>query len=339
MKTDILDSLNNLCYEMGKDPFLVQGAGGNVSWKDSNVMWVKASGTCLSEAKEKNIFVPVDLISLQNAMNTGNFSYVPKAIENYSLRPSIETLLHGLMKQKVVVHLHLVSSLIHLIKKDAKKILTKLIGSELNWGFVKYCKPGAKLAEEMSKLLDSDKTLDVIFLANHGIVIGSETVQKANEIVKLLDKIFGRESIKRKVVPKSEKIFTKISDIDFDWISNDQLNLLAQEDFYLRFIKKSWAIFPDHVVFLGHRPVIVDDIPSIEDIEAKKLRNTPFIFVKKVGVLQNNESTNAQLEQLLCYFNVISNIDSQSNINNISDREVAQLLNWDAEVYRQEMSK
>ena len=339
MKKEILDSLNNLCSEMGKDPFLVQGAGGNVSWKDSKLMWVKASGTCLSEAKDKNIFVPVDLISLQNAMNTRNFSYVPNTLEDYSLKPSIETLLHGLMKHKVVVHLHLVSSLIYLVKKDAKKILTKLIGNKLNWGFVKYCKPGAKLAEEISKLLDSDKNLDVIFLANHGIVIGSETIKKANEIVKALDNILGRESIKGKIISKPEKISTNISDIDFDWVSDDQLNLLAQEGHYLRFVKKSWALFPDHVVFLGHKPLIVDNIGCIADIDAKKIKNTPFIFVRKVGVLQNNDCTNAQLEQLLCYFNVISNIDSEKNINSISDIDIAELLNWDAEVYRQALSK
>ena len=40
---------------------LVQGAGGNSSVKQDDVLWVKASGAWLSEAKEKEMFVPVEL--------------------------------------------------------------------------------------------------------------------------------------------------------------------------------------------------------------------------------------------------------------------------------------
>ena len=53
------ESVIDFCSDIGGDAFLVQGAGGNVSWKDGDTLWVKASGTWLSEAKYKEIFLPV----------------------------------------------------------------------------------------------------------------------------------------------------------------------------------------------------------------------------------------------------------------------------------------
>ena len=57
----IEEQVKAFCAWIGKDPLLVQGAGGNVSWKDGDTLWVKASGTWLADATEKDIFVPVDL--------------------------------------------------------------------------------------------------------------------------------------------------------------------------------------------------------------------------------------------------------------------------------------
>jgi len=52
-----LHELNNLSARIGRQPLLVQGAGGNTSLKDNNILWVKASGKWLAEAGNENIFV------------------------------------------------------------------------------------------------------------------------------------------------------------------------------------------------------------------------------------------------------------------------------------------
>ena len=41
------------CARIGADPLLVQGAGGNASWKEAGTLWIKASGTWLADAGEK----------------------------------------------------------------------------------------------------------------------------------------------------------------------------------------------------------------------------------------------------------------------------------------------
>ena len=106
------DSVIDYCTHIGADPMLVQGAGGNVSWKDGETLWVKASGTWLADAARKEIFVPVDLTHLQRVIAAGDFNVSPMVFGGSNLRPSIETLLHVLMPHKVVVHFHAVEVLV-----------------------------------------------------------------------------------------------------------------------------------------------------------------------------------------------------------------------------------
>ena len=72
------EQVRAFCDRIGKDPLLVQGAGGNVSWKDGDVLWVKASGTWLSDAIGKDIFVPVELAHLRQAIANQDFQVIQK---------------------------------------------------------------------------------------------------------------------------------------------------------------------------------------------------------------------------------------------------------------------
>lgn len=336
----VLDAgINEICSNMGCDPFLVQGAGGNVSWKDSGVMWVKASGTCLAEARGKNIFVPVDLSSMREALLQDNYSYKPKVLGDFSLRPSIETLLHGLMSHKVVIHLHLISALVHLVKKDARAIISMLIGGALSWDFIDYCKPGAELAEAVSVAIKSNDKLDVIFLGNHGVVVGAGTVDEAAKLVSLLDTLMGRDSLINDLATKVDGIADGIPIAGFDWCPIPSLHNLAKTHSRLEMVSDSWALFPDHVVFLGEKALVVDELDDLTTMRLSRLAKEAFIFVRGRGVLQNNDVTNVQLEQLICYYHVVSNLDRHVPLRRLSGQEIANLLNWDAEVYRQSMSK
>ena len=83
----IAEQIKLYCARIGADPLLVQGAGGNVSWKEDSILWVKASGTCLAEADKKDIFVPVDLSELQLNITQNDFSTKPRIINNSHLKP------------------------------------------------------------------------------------------------------------------------------------------------------------------------------------------------------------------------------------------------------------
>ena len=61
-------ALRDLSARLGADPLLVQAAGGNTSLKQDGVMWIKASGTWLMDALNKDIFVPLDMAALAKAL-------------------------------------------------------------------------------------------------------------------------------------------------------------------------------------------------------------------------------------------------------------------------------
>ena len=109
-----LDALKQVSASIGSDRFLVQAAGGNTSIKHNNIMWIKASGTQLAQALDKEIFVAVDLAAMAYDINHQPLN----ADEPYryscdkgGLRPSIETSLHAVFSQRVVLHAHCVNTI------------------------------------------------------------------------------------------------------------------------------------------------------------------------------------------------------------------------------------
>src|ERR1700741_3270155 len=95
-----LAALIDLSARIGSDPLLIQGPGGNTSVKEEGLLWIKASGTWLSQAKARPIMVPVRLEPLLQAIGRNDptcenaVEFVPADLNPQGLRPSIETTLH-----------------------------------------------------------------------------------------------------------------------------------------------------------------------------------------------------------------------------------------------------
>ena len=55
-KNKLSSEIKYFCQKIGKNKLLVQGGGGNVSWKTNSKLCIKASGTSLEQAKKKKGF-------------------------------------------------------------------------------------------------------------------------------------------------------------------------------------------------------------------------------------------------------------------------------------------
>lgn len=327
-------NVKEFCAQIGADPLLVQGAGGNVSWKDGDTLWIKASGTWLVEAESKEIFVPVNLTFLQTALTELNFFVKPAVTSNSVLRPSIETLLHALMPHRVVVHLHAVEILAHLVQVNARQKIKKCVGDAVKWIYVDYFKPGADLARAVSEQLTTRTDADVVFLGNHGVVIGGRDVEdivttlhtlifklKTKTSLSLLEKIaLRRESdfLARGYVPCVDK----------------EVSLLFIKDELTNRLRHEWALYPDHVVFLGAKAVVLERNFKILELDEIARSKPPFIFAGDEGVYENLAATPAQKSQLRCYFDVIARQRGADKLSTLTDRQVSELIDWDAEKYR-----
>ena len=326
------------CAQIGSDPLLVQGAGGNVSWKDGDALWVKASGTWLAEAEMKNIFVPVKLSLLQAALSKHDFSVKPEVTNDSGLRPSIETVLHALMPHKVVVHLHAVEMLASLVQVNAKEIIKNLVGNSVRWIYVDYFKPGAELAQAVSEQSTIRSDADVVFLGNHGVVIGGEDVDDVASTLRTLISILqNKNSLSMaEISPPTRELEFLVR--GYALCSDMEVSLLVNKDELMNRLRHEWPIYPDHVVFLGAKPVILEPNFRLVDLEEIASYKPPFIFAFGEGVYENLHVTDAQKSQLRCYYDVLSRQCVSAKLTTLTDSEVSELLNWDAEKFRQNMT-
>lgn len=332
-------SVIEYCALIGKDPLLVQGAGGNVSWKDGDTLCVKASGTWLADAAEKDIFVPVDLKHLCSAIHTGDFSVTPRVLGESTLRPSIETLLHALMPHPVVLHLHAVEVLAHMVRKNCEADIQSLIGESLPWVMVDYHKPGEPLASAVSVALGQKSSVNVIFLRNHGMVIGARSVPDIEVIFRKLlsllqnttrSLLFDEEAIKPESVLKSKAYYSLCT--------NQEVNQLATNSYLSARVEREWVLYPDHAVFLGGKAEIWGVTIDVTDLDASDGDKPVFIFDFGKGVYESPNVTKAHKAQLRCYYDVVIRQRLAEELATLSPNSIAELLDWDAEKYRQAKS-
>lgn len=327
--------VREFCAAIGKDSMLVQGAGGNVSWKDNEVLWIKASGTWLKDALAKDIFIPIELLRLRQEIEKKNFQLIPEVIGESKLRPSIETLLHALMPQKVVVHLHAIEILAHLVRANPVARLDKLIGNNIKWSIVDYFKPGAELAEVVAKNLSNNFDIDVIFLCNHGVVIGGENISDINIILKKLIAFIKNEISNLNINIKPIDQALPIQLRGYNASQDKEINQLAINKSLSARLKSEWVLYPDHAVFLGSFAPILGESISYKDINTTPNKLPPFIFDLGRCVYEKETITTAEKEQLRCYYDVLIRQPHNESLVSLSPNSIMELLNWEAEKYRQ----
>jgi rhamnose utilization protein RhaD (predicted bifunctional aldolase and dehydrogenase) len=331
--TLIRESINHYCAKIGSDSMLVQGAGGNVSWKDGDTLWVKASGTWLADSKTDDIFVSVDLAKLLAAVEIGNFAATPTLTCTSDLRPSIETMLHALMPHTVVVHLHPVEVMPFLVTQNCLDYLRSHIGGSLSWIVVDYFRPGWELAEAVSIALTDKPIPDVVFLRNHGIIIGGPNVGHIDKMLRSLIKKLGqtREFVRQLTVPMNLNTVIQAAYVLVDDIEVQQL---VFEPTLIQHLTHNWALYPDHVVFLGPSPSIFLSINDFSDYINNATDKPILVFILGVGVFATNSFTITMRTQLRCYYDIVSRLTKDASVVQLFENKVNELINLESEKYR-----
>jgi rhamnose utilization protein RhaD (predicted bifunctional aldolase and dehydrogenase) len=336
--TELPNQIKDYCSEIGKNRLLVQGPGGNISWKADNVIWIKASGQWLAKANDKEIFVPVDLAHLRRCFSQENFNVVPKLKIETILRPSIETAFHAVLPHRIVVHLHAVEILALLVQDDCKILTNNLNLSNCIALFLEYYKPGAELAKKIQNSLYETPNINVIFLRNHGVIVGGDTLEEIKNLISELI-IECNKQLNNKKKNKIIKIIKQPMKPLKGWqvITDKELNLFITDKFFVNNLKKNWALYPDHVVFLGPSALAFNhkrDFESWLIDNPKKLIETNVIFIKDSAILLKDDANDAVLPQLYCYLDVLLRQPIECNLTTLTKHQVSELIDWDAEKYR-----
>ncbi len=310
---------------IGGDPSLVQGAGGNVSLKHGDLLWVKASGTWLADAEAQPIMVPVRLPPLLAAIRADDAAamenaaqFVAMELDTVGLRPSIETTMHALLPHPVAVHVHCVETIAWACRRDAEAVLAPLLAG-LRWAFIPYLRPGAPLARAILRRLAPNT--DVLVLGNHGLVVGGADTQAAGALVAEVAR-----RLRRTPRPAPEPDYAGLADAtpsgyrpapDAHGVATDPTALA---------VARLGSLYPDHVIFLG---------PGI----AERPGASALLVVPGVGVLLRTDASAGAAALARCLADVTARLDPAEPIAVLTAAEESELLGWDAEKYRQSLDR
>lgn len=318
------------CARLGQDPLLVQGAGGNVSLKDQTTLWIKASGAWLADAEKKNIFSAVDLKKIGSLIENDDFSSIPLLKD--SPKPSIETHLHAIMPQKVVVHIHAIEALALLVRKDfSSEIHTRMKGSSMEWMSLDYHTPGVPLAQALRQKLKIQPKVQVVFLKNHGLIVGAESLSEAQDLITDIS-----QRCQCPLMPITTPPLPVSPDPRVSPILVPKLHLLAQSQDLFKHLEHNWVLYPDHAVFLGPQACVYK---NGDDFRSNSKETGDVVFIQNSGVFVTSQFTSAKLAQLQCYFDVLIRQPHSTPLDPLSAEDTHFLLTWDAEKYRQQNSQ
>jgi rhamnose utilization protein RhaD (predicted bifunctional aldolase and dehydrogenase) len=335
-----LKNLTEISKHVGMNLDLVQGAGGNTSVKDDEVLWVKASGCCLKDAGSRDIFVPVDYPKLIMDLARGESEpVVPEVLpinENSTLRPSIETSLHAIMPHRYVIHVHSVNAIANAVLAGGETKITQLLNG-IDWAWVPYVRPGLPLTRAVQKVMRSE--VNVLVLANHGLVVGAETM---HEVIDLLDELETRLSRSRRELSvfKENELAFLLKNTDYKPSQYSIVHSLAFDPVALS-IATTGSLYPDHIVFLGTGPMRVMADEVLRDYLAgeKQEPEHKVIIVKNFGVIIHPSLSESAEEMLHCLANVLLRIQSEETLRYLTEDEEAEIAGWDAEKFRQTSQK
>jgi len=380
-----LETLVEISRSYGKNPDYVLAGGGNTSWKNNETLYVKGSGMPLSDVEPAS-FVKMDRNALSRIWEK---RYPESSVERESAvladmmaarmpgeeakRPSVETLLHGILPFSYVVHLHpaLVNGLT--CSRRGGDAVRELFAEDVIW--ITISNPGYVLSQKVKTAMDAfsvkkGKTPSIIFLQNHGVFVGADNIDAINEqYSRIMSKIGG--VIKRHPDFSDEKRISGKEFADRDSASLQILTELAGTAAFMRsaeilslvknrasFAPVSSAFTPDHIVYAGSNPLFVEIADREEKLSeaaywkealgkawkehAQKIgRNPKTVAVQGIGVFgagPTEKAANLALELFKNAVKVAVYAESFGGPQFMTQEQIDFINSWEVERFRTSVS-
>ncbi|RQW04572.1 class II aldolase, partial [candidate division KSB1 bacterium] len=316
-----INDLIEISQYYGKQKDFVIAGGGNTSYKSEKHLWIKASGFSLATIGEAG-FAKLDR-SLLAEVNTKTYSenvlQREDEIKNDLLksrvepekgqRPSVETSLHNLIDYAFVVHTHSTKANGLMCSNQAAEKTAELFGDQVL--YIAYDDPGYILFKVVEKAVlkyraEKGKEPAVIFLQNHGVFVGANTITEVkaiyDELIAKLDAVYGEEAENEKL--PVAKVADKIVPAIRMMVSGEGLKTvrLVNSTLFSKYLDRAnqqaiaAPFTPDGIVyanstflfaeFTGDADAFLNDIQQeIESYRQEKGKLPKVIFALGLGVL------------------------------------------------------
>ncbi len=320
----LFENLLELSREYGSDERYVLLGGGNTSVKDGDTLYVKASGYALGGITEKG-FVKMSLRELEKMWSRDLPSdendrekivlqmMMDARLEGETGRPSVEALLHALLPDTYVVHLHpaIVNGLT--CSQSAGEGVHTYFPDSL---WVPITNPGFILAKKIREVQEEYREehgsyARVIFLQNHGVFVSADSPEGIRETyAKIMGKLmkalvrkpdFSEVRYSQEDVATVKAFLSELLPSDSQWrfMVNRELMSYIESDERSYPVRSSYT--PDHIVYSSVAPLWVPGsiVNSAQGKEALALLLADFrnmqkvspkiVLVEKLGAFAINE--------------------------------------------------
>ena len=289
-----IDKFLIISKELGEDFSLIQGPGGNTSYKVENKIIIKKTGAYLSNSTNQEIFIEKNLDELQTFYENRNDN------NKYSNELSIETPLHIFFNQRFVFHYHSILSIILSVCKNLKEIKKICANSRIKW--IPYKRPGVELAKEISKFSTNENN-NKFFLQNHGMLIAANNLDQVLEEIYYFEKLFleivgiNKNYLYQKL--KLEKVHDK-GFYEYSFKNFDKQKIINNKFF-----------FPDHAVFANFK---FKDIQYINEVDEDGI-----IYIKDKNFIVKKELCDIEIDILSTVFTIYNSSNKLKNYIPIKD--------------------
>ena len=368
-----IEQLIEVSRRYGSDSRFVIAGGGNTSFKTADKLWVKASGHALATIGEDG-FAVLDRAKL-NPMGTKAYSAdtaereaqvkedLAAACITKDRRPSVETSMHNAIGFAFVVHLHptLVNALMCSVQAEAK--CKELFPDAL---YIPYCDPGYTLFKKVYDEIEAYKASrgaepHVIFLQNHGIFVGADSVAEIDALYDSIITVLGAaiavsegqpadsapENVMVETIPAIRQILSRGSrGLKTLKVTKNELTDQFTES-EAGFKKVATPFTPDIIVYCKSHYIWLEDadIAKAEKaIEAyiSKYGHTPKVMLIKgiglVAVGDNAKNAGIITEVFLDAMKVAAGAQAFGGEHPMEPKWIDFIDNWEVENYRRKVS-
>lgn len=355
---DSIRDLVSLCLYAGERFDLVQAGGGNASFRNQGEsLWVKASGTALSEVRVGHGIcelsdsalseLMVDLVSAAPALSVAELDLraaagVSTATRPAQPRPSIETLLHALLGP-FTLHTHPPAVTAMVCQPGWQARIAQVFPDAL---MLEYKTPGAALAVSLYHELKGKPQsgpVIVVFLGNHGLIVAGETIE---EVVAATDNVVEVVSASTGLPVAQYKLSNQVSSLFHQvgvpchcvYVSDDRYllsELSINSELFL-----AGPAWPDQLVYCGPaglRLARLDDAAAITSyVQQFGVPPKVVIYGDQLLLVGKNIKNCREIEEVL-KAHVMTLKSRFETATLLPQEEVSFLLGWEAEKYRQSL--
>ena len=351
-----LNHLTSMSNRYGANPDYVLAGGGNTSYKDEKCLYVKASGTALATITPAG-FVKMDRASLHGIF-AKEYPQDAQAREAEVLqdmqaarcpgeeakRPSVEALLHHILPWAYVLHIHPASVNGMTCGKDGKEACAQLFPGAV---WMEQIMPGYILAKEALSRINADTRL--LFLENHGVFIGGESVEEIDQAVSqmntTLNAVIKRHPDFKPCAYDEEKTRRFAEAIDGVCVFCANQEVMHAVSSREQFARVSPAFTPDHMVYCNDEALFIEDVRELAArVKAYTERNgkpPKIIGLQNVGFCAcggDKKEADIAAAVFLDALKVYVYGESFGGARPMNDALVREINNWEVERYRKGVS-